>query len=113
MNMMPLDERNYKEVLDQYFLEGNIVVCSITASKTCKRCATNKITIMDFIRECPLTNIRFCQIDYATTGVLQDYYELEQLMDYPKSIIFNGSWDDRLFLEGIISISQLRELNKS
>lgn len=91
---------------------SKIVICAIVISLNCSNCIEYKRNIEIFNKNNPNNNLSFYFIEYAKYDILQNYYQLNNLMEYPKVIIFRGNWDDKEFLEGPVSVDELEEIYK-
>jgi hypothetical protein len=111
--MLEIKEINYKSILDNHFANGDIVVCAVVANPNCFSCITNGKNINNFRLQYPKNNIHFYFVDYVKSNILQNYSEFSQISAYPKIIIFDGSWDKKEFLGGVIPVNKLEQLFKS
>lgn len=109
--MTPLTDTNYKDVLNSHFESGEIVVCGITPTSNCSQCAANQKTAELYMEKNPVNNIRFCFVDYSKYDILNNYYQLHDMIQYPKIIVFYGSWDVKEFIEGVLTLDKLEEIN--
>ena len=111
--MTPLTDDNYKDVLNDHFSRSEIVICGISPNPAkCEECVATQENAMKFFSSNPDSNIRFCFVDYTKYNALQNYYEIHQMNNYPKVIVFYGNWDDKEFIEGRITLERFEEISK-
>ena len=111
--MIEFNDDNYLDILNKHFDNNDTVVCLISPRKSCSNCVSTIANIEKFNSKNP-DKIFFYYIDYTKYDMLQSYYELTRLLEYPHSIVFYGNWEDKEFLEGVITVRQLESiLNKA
>lgn len=110
--MIPLTDKNYMDVINEFFLKKETVIIGITPTLSCSVCLQNKDNLEKFFKINPETKINFCFLDYSKYDVLQNYSELNSMTCYPKIIIFYGSWDNTEFIQGLLTTEKLNEINK-
>jgi hypothetical protein len=108
--MTPLTDENYKEILNAHFDAGEIAICGITPTPTCPQCQATQKSAEMFMTKHPNSNIRFCFVDYAKYNVLQNYYQIHEMNEYPKFVVFYGNWDDKDFFEGKLSVDMIERI---
>lgn len=106
----PLTDENYKTILDEHFKKGHTVFCSISTNIRCSNCMAFKRNIETFTKQHPNNKVFFYYIEFAKYDILQNYYQLNNFMEYPKTIVFYGKWDKKIFVEGPISVEELEEI---
>lgn len=106
--MTYLNEKNYINILEYHFKNNDVVVCIITPSIYCPNCQETKRIIDEFNNEYPDSNIKFYFVDYSKTDILQHYFEFNQLLIYPKFVVFYGNWENKDFFQGVMEFKQLK-----
>ena len=109
--MQPLTDINYKTIIENHFKNSKIVFCAIVSSLKCSNCITVKSNISYFNKKHPYNNIEFYYIEYTKYDMLQHYYQLTRLMEYPKIIVYYGDWENIEFYEGVITIEELEDIH--
>lgn len=110
--MQELTDYNYQEVIEKYFLTGNIVLVGITPTPGCPECIANHETATKFFEKHPTSKLKFCFVDYSKYDILQNYYEIHQMTLYPKMIIFYGCWENKEFMEGRFTLEKLEQIEQ-
>ena len=105
--MHEITDITYRDILTNDFHNGKTVVVGISTSIMCANCRTTKSNIESLIKKYPKNNLEFYYVDYTKYDILQGYYQLNPFVDYPKSIVFYGSWEDKDFMEGVITEDKL------
>jgi len=106
----PLTNENYEAILENHFKNEHIVFCSISTNIKCSNCRAFKRNIDIFNEKHNNVKIFFYYIEYSKYDILQHYYQLNNFMEYPKTIIFYGEWNKKFFVEGPISVEELEEI---
>lgn len=108
--MIELTKNNYEQVLNDCFNRNKTALVGI-ATPGCKNCEITQSNISQFQSIYPINELEFFFIDYSKgENILQHYIELYPLLEYPKTIVYYGSWNRREFLEGIISYQELERI---
>ena len=107
--MIELHDTNYQEILNNHFNEKKTVMVFITVPK-CENCNIMRNNIIEFLNNQESNDYAFYYVDYTKTSLFQNYSGLYPLLEYPKTIVFYGSWADMEFLEGVISIETLKRI---
>jgi hypothetical protein len=90
------------------------IVIAMSGSKYCYGCKITKQNIDKFVLSNPLHNLSFISIDNNEDDKLESqYYQLNEMDEYPKSVIYYGEIDNIGFKEGIITEQDLEDYNNS
>jgi len=99
-------DTNYKGIIKK-LLDKQKTVVVLTGTPTCKNCQLSK----DNIKKYKTDKLVFLCMNHQTDFKLEEYYQMEELNIYPKTIIFYGT--QKYFREGILTLSTLQEIENS
>lgn len=107
-----LNEENCESIIEEHFKNNEVFICTITIGNHCKSCKETKKNIETFLEQYPSTKLHFYITDYRTDNLFSKYYQLHEMNEYPKIIIFYGSKDKVGFLEGEISFEHFVDIHE-
>ena len=93
-------------------LSDGKTVIAMSGSKQCSNCQLTRHHIMQFIETHPTHSLGFISIDNSENDLLESkYYQLNELDEYPKTVIYYGSMNITGFRDGIITVEDLEKYN--
>ena len=108
--MNVLTDENYKDILENHFKKNDIVICGVTPTPGCPDCMATHQNAQIFATQHPNIHMNFYLIDASKYDCLQSFYEFTLMNIYPKIVIYQGSWDNKDFVEGRISVKKFEEI---
>jgi hypothetical protein len=107
-----LNEENCASIIEEHFKNNEVFICTITMGDKCKSCKETRKNIETFLEQYPLTKLHFYTIDHRTDNLFSEYYQLYEMIEYPRIILFYGSKDKVGFLEGAISFEHFVDIHE-
>lgn len=99
--------------ITQQLLEHDTVIV-MSGSKQCMNCQLTRQNIIQFLSSHITNSLSFISVDNSVNDLLESrYYQLNELDEYPKTVIYNGSINNVSFREGIITVEDLENYNTS
>jgi len=112
MEIKSITEGNCNRILNKHFKNNDVVLCFIMVSKHCKGCRSTKKNVEKLFEKYPSTNLHFYYSDYASDDLFSEYYQMDEMIEFPKIIIFYGSRDKTEFFEGSLSFEHFEFMHK-
>ena len=93
--------------------DGKIVIV-MSGNKQCVNCQLTRHNVMKFIDGNPTHRLGFISLDNIEHDKLESqYYQINELNEYPKTVIYYGKIENTGFNEGVITEQNLVEYNNS
>jgi len=106
-------DKTIESDIKRLLTEGKIVIV-MSGTKHCANCQLTRHNVMKFISDNPSHRLGFISIDNMKNDKLEaQYYQMNTLNEYPKTIIYYGVIDNIGFNEGIITEQDLADYNNS
>lgn len=93
--------------------DGKIVI-AMSGNKNCATCQLTRHNVMKFISDNPEHRLGFISIDNVENdGLESQYYQLHEMNEYPKTVVYYGKINNIGFNEGLITEQNLNDYNTS
>lgn len=95
-------------------LSGGKIVIAMSGNKNCATCQLTRHNMMKFIDNNPSHRLGFISIDNVENDKLESqYYQMHEMNEYPKTVIYYGNINTISFNEGLITEQKLSDYNNS
>ena len=104
-----LDNDNFDSTLTSIF-EGGSVAVVFYGTENCFNCQQTIDNIYFVLGKGNDSNTFFFHIDALECWIPEERYsEISEMMEYPRTIVYHGSFVDPDFYEGVVSIERIKE----
>ncbi len=110
--MIQSTDKTIEADINQFLKQKKIVL--VICGSNCKNCKTTKKNIETFEKENPSSNLAIIGMDSTTEDKIESsYYQIHEMNEYPKSVVYHRRMDSISFVEGVVSTHKLKELSNS
>lgn len=106
--MIQITDSNYEKIIKGYLGKGRVVI-AMAGNPECMNCQKTKINIDTYQTKYDTSKIVFMYMHNSFDFALEKDYQMNELNEYPKSVIFTD-WEERAYTEGVITIDEMIEI---
>jgi thiol-disulfide isomerase/thioredoxin len=114
--MIELTDTTYHSFIEKFFQEnpGHPLVV-FYGSPSCDGCKKTLENYHSFVKSMEgKQTVEFAFMNYTINHVMdRDYGEFYNMYEYPKTVIFNGSLEDKEFMQGVVTLDKMLEIQKN
>lgn len=113
-DMKRLDDTNYEKHLTKIFENGvhGTPTYVFYGSPSCEACKKTMENVRTFVMKMQGNSISmFHYVNMLESSMPEKmHYEIHQLNEYPKTVVYFGNFSNTQFLEGVVTVEKMKEI---